>query len=348
MRFMIGYQMTADNRFLSLMLRNKEKIGEVYFAWPDIPSGRGTMKSGKSDSLYAIQEKLLSDLKLLSDAGIALNLLLNGHCYGRYSQARCFCEKIGDTVDFLASGFLLTSITTSSPLIAKFLKQNFPKLERRASVNMEIGTCEGMDYLAAFFDGYYLRRELNRNIGKIQEIRAWCLQNGKKLYALANSGCLNHCSAHNFHDNLVAHENEIREMDNAYEFSGICRSWLEQPEKRRDFLAVSNFIRPEDVNLYEGYFDGLKLATRVNRNPTAVAEAYFTGCCHGNLPDLLEPAHAEAFYPEILENSLLPADFGEHTLHCSHDCRNCSYCRTALEGALVNLNDWNHQHEKRR
>ena len=38
MRFMIGYQMTADNRFLSLMLRNKEKIGEVYFAWPDIPS----------------------------------------------------------------------------------------------------------------------------------------------------------------------------------------------------------------------------------------------------------------------------------------------------------------------
>ena len=48
MRFMIGYQMTADNRFLSLMLRNKEKIGEVYFAWPDIPSGRGTMKSGKS------------------------------------------------------------------------------------------------------------------------------------------------------------------------------------------------------------------------------------------------------------------------------------------------------------
>ena len=101
MRFMIGYQMTADNRFLSLMLRNKEKIGEVYFAWPDIPSGRGTMKSGKSDSLYAIQEKLLSDLKLLSDAGIALNLLLNGHCYGRYSQARCFFEKIGDTVDFL-------------------------------------------------------------------------------------------------------------------------------------------------------------------------------------------------------------------------------------------------------
>ena len=205
-----------------------------------------------------------------------------------------------------------------------------------------------MDYLAAFFDGYYLRRELNRDMEKIQEIRTWCLRNGKKLYALANSGCLNHCSAHNFHDNLVAHENEIREMDNAYEFTGICRIWLEQREKRRDFLAVSNFIRPEDVRLYEGCFDGLKLATRVNRSPAAVAEAYFTGACRGNLPDLLEPNHAEAFYPEILANSLLPADFGEHTLHCGHDCRNCSYCRTALEGALVNLNDWNHQHEKRR
>lgn len=348
MRFMIGYQMTGDDRFLDLLLRNREKIGEVYFAWPDIPSGRGTMKSGNSLNLCEIQKKLLSDLKLLSDAGIALNLLLNGHCYGRYSQARCFFEKIGNTIDFLASDFLLTSITTSSPLIAKFLKQNFPEQERRASVNMEIGTCESMDYLAAFFDGYYLRRELNRDMEKIQEIRTWCLRNGKKLYALANSGCLNHCSAHNFHDNLVAHENEIREMDNAYEFTGICRLWLEHREKRRDFLAVSNFIRPEDVRLYEGCFDGLKLATRVNRSPAAVAEAYFTGACRGNLPDLLEPNHAEAFYPEILANSLLPADFGEHTLHCGHDCRNCSYCRTALEGALVNLNDWNHQHEKRR
>ena len=136
---------------------------------------------------------------------------------------------------------------------------------------------------------------------------------------------------------------QMPEEEAAYEEAGITA------EERADlYEAIRRLPEKYRTAVILRYFDGLKLATRVNRNPTAVAEAYFTGCCHGNLPDLLEPAHAEAFYPEILENSLLPADFGEHTLHCSHDCRNCSYCRTALEGALVNLNDWNHQHEKRR
>ena len=338
MRFMIGYQMTADNRFLSLMLRNKEKIGEVYFAWPDIPSGRGTMKSGKSDSLYAIQEKLLSDLKLLSDAGIALNLLLNGNCYGRMSQARVFFEKIGETVEFLSDHIRLTSVTTTSPLIAKFIRQNFADLETRASVNMEIGTVQGMDYLSDVFDGYYMKRELNRNRKEIRKLHAWCQSNGKKLYGLANSGCLNYCSAHVFHDNLVAHENEIREMDNAYDFRGACHDYLKKEEKRIHFLRDTNFIRPEDVALYEPYFDALKLATRVNRNPAAVVEAYLTHHYRGNLPDLMEPDHAEAFYPDVIENTHLPSDFGSHVLDCDHNCEACSYCEEALSGAKVRLN----------
>ena len=36
-----------------------------------------------------------------------------------------------------------------------------------------------------------------------------CDAEGKELYMLANSGCLNNCSAHVFHDNLVAHEAQI-------------------------------------------------------------------------------------------------------------------------------------------
>ena len=33
-----------------------------------------------------------------------------------------------------------------------------------------------------------------------------------------NSGCLNNCSVHVFHDNLVSHESEIAAMDNRCAF----------------------------------------------------------------------------------------------------------------------------------
>ena len=345
MRFMIGYQMLPDDALLDLVLERREAVSEVYFAWPGFASGRGS--SGRGDSLLTneLQNKLLSDLQRLSRGGIACNLLLNGHCYGRESLARVFYEKIGGVVDYLRTHIILSSITTSSPVIAKFLKQNFPKLECRASVNMEIGTTEGMDYLAEWFDGYYLQRELNRNLEKILELRTWCRQNGKKLYALANSGCLNFCSARNFHDNLVAHENEIRAMDNAYDFPGICRSWLRRGRNREHFLSVCNFIRPEDIRLYEGCFDAVKLATRVSRNPLRIAAAYLNGTYTGNLPALLEPDHTESFHPAILENSLLTPEFGERVLRCGHHCGRCSYCREALEHALVDVDKWTQAHE---
>ncbi len=338
MRYMIGYQRMRDDRLKTTILRYKESISEIYFSWGEMPSGRGTMDKSGNLFPFDAQREMLEELEEYSRSGIGMNLLLNGNCYGRMSQARVFFEKIGETVEFLSAHIHLTSITTTSPLIAKFIKQNFTDLETRASVNMEIGTVQGMDYLSDVFDGYYMKRELNRNRKEIRKLHAWCQSNGKKLYGLANSGCLNYCSAHVFHDNLVAHENEIREMDNAYDFRGACHEYLKKEEKRIHFLRDTNFIRPEDVALYEPYFDALKLATRVNRNPAAVVEAYLTRHYRGNLPDLMEPDHAEAFYPDVIENTHLPADFGSHVLDCDHNCESCSYCEEALSGAKVHLN----------
>jgi len=77
---------------------------------------------------------------MVSDLGIPLNLLFNATCYGEDSQSRAFFHKVGQTIDYIGSRFGLESITTTSPLIAKFTKDNFPQLKIRASVNMEIGT----------------------------------------------------------------------------------------------------------------------------------------------------------------------------------------------------------------
>ena len=332
MKFMIGYNFGCHAELLDAAIASAEKIHEVYFPWGGLATGRGTVQGFEKENI------LIADLKRLSDTGIGLNLLLNGTCYGRDSQSRAFFGKIGNSVDYLMNHFLLRSVTTSSPLIAKFLKANFEGLEIRASVNMEIGTIQGMDYLAEYFDSFYMNRDYNRNRQRIIQLKHWCDANGKKLFLLANSGCLNHCSAHNFHDNLVAHESEISAMDNAYEFRGICHDYLRNPAKQPNYLRDTNFIRPEDIALYEKYFTVAKLATRTSRNPVQILNAYLKGSYKGNVLELLEPNHSEAFYPAVVENGRILAEFGAHLLDCPKNCENCNYCKEIFHNAIVHLN----------
>ena len=216
-----------------------------------------------------------------------------------------FFESIGEAVDYIQNKFLLTSVTTTSPLIAKFIKNNFPQLGVRASVNMDIGTPDGIDYVKDYFDSFYLQREKNRDLAAIRILRHWCDEHGKKLYLLANSGCLNHCSARVFHDNLVAHEEQISRMDNGYQFRGICGEYL----KENPMAAVysTSYIRPEDVHLYEGLVPAMKLATRVNEDPVRVLRAYLNSGYSGSTLDLLEPNHTSTLYPFLLENRKLQA-----------------------------------------
>jgi len=335
MNFSVGYQFRTDERFTDAVLRNREKIAEVYFSYGDFPNGRNSTVLDQKVSKWLALEKQQADLSEINEAGIPLNLLLNGNCYGADALAKAFFYKIGDTIDELTGKFNLTSVTTTSPLIAKFIKQNFPKLEVRASVNMEIGDPEGLEYVAELYDSFYLKREYNRNFEKLRAARAWCDANGKKLYGLANSGCLNFCSVHNFHDNLVAHEAEIATRDNANQFDGQCRDYLSKKGER--WLSVTNFIRPEDVPLYEEYFDGLKLATRVSRGFARIIDSYVKGSYSGNLPELLEPNHADLFYPKVIENKRIDPQFATKTLHCDKNCAACGYCgqiQAQAEGEL--------------
>lgn len=299
MKFTVGLQY-ANESFLNCILENKDHIHEVYFAWGDFPNGRSNQLQNRAFTPWELQQRQMECLQRLSSAGIELNLLFNANCYGADAQSRAFFEQVGQTVDYVQAQYGLASVTTTSPLIAKFVKQNFPQIATRASVNMEIGTVQGMDYLADHFDGYYLKREHNRDLETVERLSQWCRANGKSLHMLANSGCLNHCSAHNFHDNLVAHESQIAKMDNAYQFAGICHEYLKDPAHYKSLIEDTNFIRPEDICKYEPYFEAVKLATRVHRSPENVLRSYIRGKYSGDILQLLEPSHS--IYPYVVEN----------------------------------------------
>ena len=298
MKYMVGLKST-DEGFLENIKKTKQNIYEVYFSWGDIPNGRTSQLESDMYTPWEMQDMQRNALAELSKEGIALNLLFNANCYGKDSQSRSFFNKVGMIIDYVAEHYGLQSVTTTSPLIAKFIHQNFEGIEVRASVNMEIGTIQGMEYLAEYFDSYYMKRELNRNFEAIRLLHKWCNENGKKMFMLANSGCLNHCSAHNFHDNLVAHEAEIAQMDNAYDFHGICKEYLKNEKHYQALIDNTNFIRPEDMYLYEPYFEAAKLATRIHRNPSMVVNSYMREKYSGNILELLEPAHN--IYPYVIE-----------------------------------------------
>lgn len=320
MKFSVGYQLFEDESFINEIIKYKENIAEVYFSWGDFPNGRNNQLK-RSDMLpFEAGEKQRADLKKLSEAGIFVNLLFNATCYGKSSQSKAFFEKVGDTVHYISHSYLLNGITTTSPLIARFIKENFEKLDVRASVNMSVGSVEGFEYISDYFDSFYLKRELNRDFHKITEIKNWCDANGKKLYALANSGCLNHCSAHTFHDNLVSHEAEIAEMDNGYNFSGVCRDFLKKEGNIYRIFDVSSFIRPEDTALYEGIFPSLKLATRVHSDPFSVLKAYIGDQKYShNILSLLEPNHASTLYPFIVDNTKIKSELKDGKLIYSNE-----------------------------
>lgn len=300
MQYTVGLQKLNTEEYIQSIIENKEHIYEVYFSWGDFPNGRSNQLIHEYYTPWELQEHQMEILGRLAGEGISFNLLFNANCYGRDSQSRSFFDKIGMTIDFVKRHYGLQSVTTTSPLIAKFVKNNFAELDVRASVNMEIGTIQGMNYLREYFDSYYIKRECNRDLSQVKILHKWAKAHGKKLFMLANSGCMNFCSAHNFHDNLVAHETEISQVDNAYEFKGMCKEYLKKEENYSHLITDTNFIRPEDLHVYESYITAVKLATRVNKNPSRILRAYANARYSGNILELLEPTHN--IYPYVVEN----------------------------------------------
>lgn len=336
-KFSVGLPVTKKTGFIEKIIEHRESISEVYFSFGKFPNGRSMLTDGDNDSPFESMLNQSNALDKLHENGLSFNLLFNANCYGSESLSKSLFYKIGDTIDYLKNKYRLLSVTTTSPLIAKFIKSNFDDIKTRASVNMEIGTQEGMEYVMEYFDGFYLKREYNKNLSAIKKARAWCDENGKELYLLANSGCLNYCSAHNFHDNLVAHEAEIAKYDNAYVFEGVCRNYLKNsPEK---FLQRTNFIRPEDIHLVEEYFDGIKLATRINPNPSVILDAYVRGKYSGSAPSLLEPDHTALFYPKIIDSGKIADNYLETVLNCDKNCSKCNFCVETLKNAMISLED---------
>ena len=326
MKFAVGYQ-EPENRelFSNIVADYRENLCEVYFALPGSPSGRADY--AQNGSIARLEEELDKIRKM----GVKLDLLFNANCYGGSAISLEFEKKFCAVLADLQSIALLPDIlTTTSPYVAMLVKKHWKNVETRASVNMRIDSISSMDYLKDLFDSFYIRRDLQRDIPTVKLFKKWCDRNGKKLGILLNSGCLRNCPSQTFHDNLVAHDKDVKLRNNTSWNPHLCWRIYAEQQRYADFLK-SSWIRPEDVQYYDDLVSFGKLATRQHHYPRLVIGAYVNGSYNGDLLHLTEPDYSAAFKGKMLDNSLFPENWHNHTGTCGANCLNCGYCESVLE-----------------
>lgn len=336
MKFSIGYQLPdPDDSIYEIVRDYRESVSSVYFSMAGHASARSAIQIDARDDM-------LEELRAINDLGVPATLLYNANCYGGKAISPEFRDEIVDAVGMLADRLDLREITTTSPFVARIVKQNFSGIRVCASVNMWIGTPQAMDYLGADFDSFYLQREYNRDFERIRRMKAWCDSHGKQLKMLANSGCMYACAFHSFHDNMVAHEAEIAQAGNAFsESPSPCWDYM-KANSSRDAAATflrGSWIRPQDVVHYEPYVSEMKLATRMHYNPRRVVMAYARGRFRGNMLDLTEPSYSRRFMAHILDAEKFPDDWFQRTSSCRRNCESCTYCLEAADRMLVDKYD---------
>ena len=334
LKLSVGYQHKGIEPFSNIVKTYADAIGEVYFPWITEPSGRSKLTLWEDD-LNGLEAEFIGELQKIKGMGVELDLLFNANCYGNDAMSVALSERVCSQIDCLEKyGIRPDVVTTTSPAIAHIIKEKYGDIELKASVNMKIGTIKGMEYVSHLFDSFCIAKECNRDIEKLKRLHDWADKNGKKLTMLANSGCMRDCSGQIFHDNMVAHEDEICKKENIRFLPYMCWNFLKD---KKNFPAVlqNTWVRPEDIDRYDGLVDCIKLATRAHHLPGMVIDSYARRRYAGNLLDLFEPGFGPAFAPYAIDSSKIPADFWEKTTACDKNCEKCDYCKNVLEKSVV-------------
>ena len=155
LKFSVGYQYKEDMPFSEMISRFSDSMDEVYFPWIDLPSGRSIISGYEGYYDYGLQNNLLNELKTIKSMGIKLDLLFNANCYGEEAMSCVMRGKVYSIIDFLNENDLSPDVvTTTSPAIARKIKERYDNIILKASVNMKISTVKGMEYISHLFDDY--------------------------------------------------------------------------------------------------------------------------------------------------------------------------------------------------
>ena len=321
----VGHFLNAP--FVEACTPHVGRIREVFFAWPGVLSCRPA-----PDFTDEVRARMMADLRWCKANGILLDTLFNCNCYGDIAISPELADLVTRTLGEMdAEGLFPDIMTTTSPFIATVLRQRFPQVKIRFSVNMRIHGTLGFEPVMELFDSFYASREHPRDLAWLAKLGAWSRAHGKVLGMQVNSGCLRQCPFQTFHDNLHGHNRLAQsKVGEQFDFSVFrCKTNYERGNYE-DFLRAT-WIRPGDLPLYEEHVEIVKLATRRHAHPVEVLNAYATYAYDGNLADLMDPVHA---FPKAFDNKAFDTTpLWPEVRGCTqaNDCTHCGKCTKLLE-----------------
>jgi collagenase-like PrtC family protease len=116
----------------------QDHISSVYFSGSGQASARSAIEN-------EYQEEMMQELREIRNLGISLTMLYNANCYGDKAVSTAFQDEIIRSAGSMIDSLEISSITTTSPFVAKVIKREFPSLSVCASVNMWIGSEQAMN-----------------------------------------------------------------------------------------------------------------------------------------------------------------------------------------------------------
>jgi collagenase-like PrtC family protease len=222
--------------------------------------------------------------------GIGFNYLINPACmdnreYTKKGQAGLerllgFVEECG-----------VTSVTVSLPFLLPILKKRHPRLKVRVGVYARVDNVAKAKFWEEMGADCITLESIavNRDFAVLKAIRS-AVQ--LELQLIANSNCMIFCPLSGQHMVNLSHASQRGHASRGFMIDYCAlRCSAEKLADPTNYLR-SEFIRPEDVELYTGMgFTSLKILER--GAPTAVlrqrVQAYAERRFEGNLLDLIQP-----------------------------------------------------------
>ena len=303
------------------------RIKEVFFAWPGVTASRPM-----DDWTAERKVRIFADLKWARENGIELDTIFNANCYGDIALSDTLADHVTEKIrEMDAEGLFPEHLTTTSPFIATIVRQRFPSIKIRFSINMDIASEIALKYVDELYDEFYAGRNEHRRLDYVAKLGTWAKEHGKVMGIQANPGCLRNCPFHQFHNNLHGHNRMGQSAAGAkYGFSVFRCKTNYARGNYEDFLRAI-WIRPEDLPRYEPYVGVVKLATRRHPNPEQIIKAYATCSYEGDLAEIMDPCYK---FPMIIDNQALGVSpLWPEVRDCvdADNCKDCGKCRELLK-----------------
>lgn len=179
-------------------------------------------------------------------------------------------------------------------------------------------------------------RSLNRNFKVLEQFKKQFPL--IRLELLANEGCLLHCPFKPAHDAQIAFANLKISRENTFQINQDvgCRKWC---HKHPHHILRSPFIRPEDLDAYNGIADTIKICGRTLGSVflRRCITAYGRQAYDGNILDLLD---ASNWMHDIwhIENKKLDLAVLKQLSLCTKDCKACTICPDLFSNTAIKKN----------